>query len=105
MNSYLLKNTNKNPLLPTEYISGQGFVNPFTKKPEWPTIGYMTDVMTVRKSDPPPLPAGQIQYSHIINGEHYAILGGGADGKALTELYLQPQGCKTAVASDVFRLK
>ena len=94
MNTYLL-NMNT-PGLDDQYIPGKGIVNPYTGKPEWPTVGNVMDVSVAQNSDPPAMHPGQIQYN-AINGTSSAILGGGIDGKALPEQYGR---FKTEVLSD-----
>lgn len=100
MHGYLVKEMNKNSLLPTQYIRGKGIVNPFTNQAEWPSIGTISDVTAVRKADPKPMRPGEIQYNSI-HGKSFAIIGGGANGKALSEPLLK-QDFKTYVLSDIF---
>jgi hypothetical protein len=62
-----------------------GLINPFNGSNEWPTLGSVKDVLSVRNAPPPIIRPGGIEYSSLEGGAGYAIIGGGHDGKALTD--------------------
>ncbi len=62
-----------------------GLVNPYFGANEFPVMGSIRDIVAVRNGTVPSLRPGEIQYSSILGGKGYAIIGGGHDGKALRD--------------------
>lgn len=65
--------------------AGTAPINPFTRKPEWPVIGHVTDVVASRQDAKASLGKGVVEYSPIGGSPatSYAIRGGGADEKVI----------------------
>lgn len=69
----------------------RGPVNPFTGQPEWPKLGNLTDVKSVRSKPPSYVgPAGTIEYSPIADPKtgainSYSIRGANKDGVSLSD--------------------
>lgn len=58
-----------------------GMENPFNSQKEWPVMGSISDVQSVRNAAPPALDKGKIEYSVFDGG--FAVIGGGGDNKAV----------------------
>jgi hypothetical protein len=59
------------------------FLNPFSKKKEWPIYGLNASTKEEAISETNSLKPGTLEYSPIKNGSDYLIRVGGADGKPL----------------------
>lgn len=68
---------------------GMPFVNPYANAAEWPIMGNLKDVATLRNSAPTPIAPGAIEYSVIFDSTgqptSYAIRGGDASGHSLQQ--------------------
>jgi hypothetical protein len=86
MNDSLAKQFNKNSsLFFKRFDPDHGIVNPYTNNAEWPKLGSMDDVTAARNGNPPAIPPGSLEYCYGGSQNSYVIMGGGRDGKALTD--------------------
>jgi hypothetical protein len=76
---------NPDDLLPfIKKDSPNGIINPLTKA-NGLSLGNVVDIENTRANLPITMPAGQITYNLTADGKDYAIMGAGADGKALLD--------------------
>jgi len=72
----------RNQLELSDGLGSQLFINPFTRKPERPSIGKASDEKLATKEFCLLRP-GEIEFSSVKKGANYIIRGGGANGQAL----------------------
>jgi hypothetical protein len=71
---------------------GKAPTNPFSTKAEWPSYGTVADIAQIRSEYPADMAPGAIEYQHTEDLRAYAIVGGGANAKALPMLHHGSQG-------------